>query len=41
MKKIIFVLLLLLLLLTSCEKASIGKIGGADGPTAIIVSQRQ
>lgn len=40
MKKLIFVLVALLLLVSGCtkENESIGIIGGADGPTSIIVS---
>ncbi len=40
MKKIFILALLLTLLLISCEEEnSIGIIGGADGPTAVIVSK--
>ncbi|MBE6991927.1 MAG: sodium ion-translocating decarboxylase subunit beta [Ruminococcaceae bacterium] len=39
MRKLILPIILLMSLLTGCgEKNSIGVIGGADGPTAIIVS---
>lgn len=40
MKKLIAVLMLLVLLTSGCSKESesIGIIGGADGPTSIIVS---
>ncbi len=41
MKKIVSLLSLLAVALTGCakESASVGVIGGADGPTAILVSQ--
>ena len=42
MKRTIAVLLLLCsLLLAGCHSMSIGIIGGADGPTRIIVAERQ
>ena len=41
MKKIVSLLMLLIcMILTSCTSASIGIIGGADGPTAIYVSKK-
>ncbi len=41
MKKFVtFMILALCLLLTSCDDADIGIIGGADGPTKIIVSEK-
>lgn len=41
MKRILTILILLCsLLLTACNNASIGVIGGADGPTSIIVSEK-
>ena len=42
MKRIITLSLLMCgLLLTACDNASIGVIGGADGPTKIIVSEKE
>lgn len=42
MKRIITLSLLLCsLLLTACDNASIGVIGGADGPTSIFVAERK
>ena len=42
MKRIITLSLLMCsLLLTACDNASIGVIGGADGPTSIFVSQQK
>ena len=42
MKRIITISLLMCsLLLTGCDNASIGVIGGADGPTKIIVSEKE
>ncbi len=40
MKKLILMLLCLLMLLTGCiaKRADISVIGGADGPTSIIVA---
>ena len=39
MKKLLWLILLLGILLISCkEDYSLGVIGGADGPTAVIVS---
>lgn len=40
MKKLIFIVIALSLLFSGCgkENKSIGIIGGADGPTSIIVS---
>ena len=41
MKRIITLTLIMCsLLLTACDNASIGVIGGADGPTSIIVSEK-
>lgn len=41
MKRILTILIMLCsLLLTACNNASIGVIGGADGPTSIIVSEK-
>lgn len=39
MKKILLVVLLMTIVFTGCESSSIGIIGGADGPTAIYVSE--
>lgn len=40
MRKILFIVAVLCILFTSCgEDKSIGIIGGADGPTAVIVSK--
>ncbi len=40
MKKLVLLLFVLLLVFISCEEdSSIGVIGGADGPTEIIVSR--
>lgn len=42
MKRIITLsLIMCCLLLTACDNASIGVIGGADGPTKIIVSEKE
>ena len=42
MKRIItLTLIMCCLLLTGCDNASIGVIGGADGPTKIIVSEKE
>ena len=42
MKRIItLTLIMCCLLLTACDNASIGVIGGADGPTKIIVSEKE
>lgn len=38
MKKILILTLLSLLLLSSCDE-SVGVIGGADGPTKIVVAK--
>lgn len=38
MKKILLTVIICCLLLTSCNDGGVGIIGGADGPTAIIVS---
>lgn len=41
MRKNIFILAVMCILLSSCAKdASVGIIGGADGPTTIIVSEK-
>ena len=42
MKRILTITLLMCsLLLTACDNASIGVLGGADGPTSIIVSEKK
>ena len=42
MKRIItLTFIMCCLLLTGCDNASIGVIGGADGPTKIIVSEKE
>ena len=38
--KNIFIAIICCILLTSCQSASVGIIGGADGPTAIVVGER-
>ena len=39
MKKVVLLLLVSFLLLTACSRASVGIIGGADGPTSIIIGK--
>lgn len=41
MKKLFLVFALIALFLTSCEDEAVSKIGGADGPTAIIVGEEK